>query len=148
MSIDEKGQRRTPGFLQLVDPCMVTENNTTLPPHTSRPPLLIDSEFPGIGRKSNISNSVLESLVADHLEESSSEYLLIFTDGSADSNKTSATAAGFIPALGYEFAEKLCPAATPTTVELLAVRLALQQLLLLRPPENDAILTDYRAALL
>lgn len=75
-------------------------------------------------------------MVVHCLEGSSSEHLLIFTDGSIDSDRNSATAVAIILALGYECAGKFSFATTSTTGELAALRLTLQQLLLLRSPGN------------
>lgn len=135
----------------------VTFNNIIGPPSSLSPmttpqsscaSIQIHTEIPGIRNKSTLPDTILRSLVFTHLEEAFPKHLLIYTDGSVNEAKNSATAAAIIPALGYEWKGRLSFNTTSTTAELAAIQAALQHLLTLQNPSEAVILTDSRGALL
>lgn len=117
------------------------------PPHSIRPPLDVRETLPDLPRKKDIHPTVARTAVAVALENEYVEHLEVYTDGSVDKKRGTATAAYTIPAISTESAVLLNIETSSTTAETVAILLALTALQE-RPEIGKAvILTDSRSAL-
>ncbi|KAG0426750.1 hypothetical protein HPB47_026147 [Ixodes persulcatus] len=117
------------------------------PPHSTRPPLDVRETLPDLPRKKDIHPTVARTAVAVALENEYVEHLEVYTDGSVDKKRGTATAAYTIPAISTESAVLLNIETSSTTAETVAILLALTALQE-RPAIGKAvILTDSRSAL-
>ncbi|KAG0437761.1 hypothetical protein HPB47_017300 [Ixodes persulcatus] len=103
--------------------------------------------LPDLPRKKDIHPTVARTAVAVALENEYVEHLQVYTDGSVDKKRGTATAAYTIPAISTESAVLLNIETSSTTAETVAILLALTALQE-RPAIGKAvILTDSRSAL-
>ncbi|KAG0410666.1 hypothetical protein HPB47_012222 [Ixodes persulcatus] len=117
------------------------------PPHSTRPPLDVRETLPDLPRKKDIHPTVARAAVAVALENEYVEHLEVYTDGSVDKNRGTATAAYTIAAISTESAVLLNIETSSTTAKTVAILLALTALQE-RPAIGKAvILTDSRSAL-
>ncbi|KAG0414008.1 hypothetical protein HPB47_008833 [Ixodes persulcatus] len=120
---------------------------SSCPPHSPRPPLDVRETLPDLPRKKDIHPTVARTAVAVALENEYVEHLEVYTDGSVDKKRGTATAAYTIPAISTESAVLLNIETSSTTEETVAILLALTALQE-RPAIGKAvILTDSRSAL-
>ncbi|KAG0415563.1 hypothetical protein HPB47_007264 [Ixodes persulcatus] len=117
------------------------------PPHFTRPKLDVRETLPDLPRKKYIHPTVARTAVAVALENEYVEHLEVYTDGSVDKKRGTATAAYTIPELSTDSAVLLNIETSSTTAETVAILLALTALQE-RPAIGKAvILTDSRSAL-
>ncbi|KAG0426764.1 hypothetical protein HPB47_026137 [Ixodes persulcatus] len=103
--------------------------------------------LPDLPRKKDIHPTVARTAVAVALENEYVEHLEVYTDGSVDKKRGTATAAYTIPAISTESAVLLNIKTSSTTAETVAILMALTALQE-RPAMGKAvILTDSRSAL-
>lgn len=101
----------------------------TLPPQDVYQLPHIHIDLPNLKKRSNISDSAMRSLVTSRISETFPNHIQVFTDGSVELKKSFATSAVVIPAFGYEIAGRLSFQTSSTAAELLAIRLALENLI-------------------
>lgn len=97
--------------------------------------------------KRHLAAAALRQLAEGHCEEEFSGWLRVFTDGSVDPERRTATAAAVIPDAGSSATERLSFHASSTTAELAALRLGLELVKRERQPQRTVLLCDSRAAL-
>ncbi|EEC11477.1 conserved hypothetical protein [Ixodes scapularis] len=119
----------------------------SLPPSFLEPRLVdVSLELPNLICKRAQDTTVTRQLALDHLAGDRADWLHVFTDGSVDPVRGTASAAVFIPHIGRRLAERLTFHASSTTAELAAIETGLRELFPW-PPGRAVVLSDSRTAL-
>lgn len=119
----------------------------SLPPHSTRPPLVICESLPLPQRKANVLTTVAKSAALERLDDDYKGWLQVYTDASINKAKKTATVAITIPEMDFDVAGRLNFVTSSTTAELVAIWGALESIKNITLPTKAVILTDSKCAL-
>ncbi|KAG0414422.1 hypothetical protein HPB47_008366 [Ixodes persulcatus] len=119
----------------------------SLPPHSTRPPLVICESLPLPQRKANVLTIVARSAAIERLDDDYKDWIQVYTDASINRAKKTATVAITIPEMDFDIAGRLNFVTSSTTAELVAIWGALESIKNITLPTKAVILTDSKGAL-